>query len=358
MATVVSCGETATTSRVPADSARGGVAPIETSDQVGVGGGGHSTSPMPAGAPGTGVAGAASSVPGGGTGPQGAAGHPPGSAGTADAGAAADGPEPDPARDPEWAMWVMPSWPDSGLPHPPHYTARDDGTVVDDVTGLVWSKQRNGGAPWDAAIAACGPGFRVPSIIELVSIANPVTARVDETLSFSSKGRSVGSWSSSPVAEHPQSAWHFYGGEGSTYSWQKSTSYDSFCVKGGKVSLLPHYEVTSEGAIAAVRDNWTGLVWQREHSEQTLAFADAQQYCATMGSGFRSPSIKELNTLVDRRRFSPAIDTSYFPNTPSARFWSGTAATGSRGYLVEFQFGSGNTYDAELDGYSRCVRSP
>jgi len=140
-------------------------------------------------------------------------------------------------------------------------------------------RTRTAAAAWDAAIDPCATGFRVPSIIELISIANPATERVDQVFDSAANGTGVGSWSSSPVAQHPDSAWHFYGGYGSTYPLPKRTSYGALCVKGGEVNPLPHYAVTSIDAIAAVRDHGRARhdsenvarisrgirVWIREH---------------------------------------------------------------------------------------------
>jgi hypothetical protein len=45
--------------------------------------------------------------------------------------------------DPRWAQWIEPNCAADvakGAPHPTHYTDLGDGTVVDDVTHLMWQK--------------------------------------------------------------------------------------------------------------------------------------------------------------------------------------------------------------------------
>jgi hypothetical protein len=82
----------------------------------------------------------------------------------------------------DWARWPMPSWKGSGLPHESSYTVKN-GTVKDEVTGLVWQrhveKTACDGAPsctWYEAHVYCkelaldGGGWRLPSSIELVSL--------------------------------------------------------------------------------------------------------------------------------------------------------------------------------------------
>jgi Protein of unknown function (DUF1566) len=296
--------------------------------------------------------GAASAGEGGGDPGGSAAGEAGAAGGAAGAGGAGpDGPEP-PAVEREWATWPMPNWAGSELPHAPHYSPLEDGTVRDDVTGLVWATTRSNAVPWALALEVCQAGFRLPTIIELVSLANPQTGRADAVLGL----RAQALWSASRVADSPSTAWLYYGDEGSTYTWQASMSYPAICVRGGTVSQAPHYELTDVEGTPAVRDNWTGLVWQRAASPSTYSFEDAQAYCPALAGGFRSPSVKELQTLIDRRRPAPTIDPELFPETPSARFWSGTRKGQTNGYLVEFDRGTANSYSASSSAYVRCVR--
>jgi hypothetical protein len=230
----------------------------------------------------------------------------------------------------------------------------DDGTVRDDLTELIWATTRSAAVIWPLALEVCAPGFRLPTIIELVSIANPATARVDAVF----KPTTQSLWSSTPVVHTPESAWMLYGGgDGSTYPWPVVQRYPAMCVRGGKRPLAQaHYELTQVGSTPAVRDNWTGLVWQQGTSPGTYEFEEAPEYCRGLDGGFRAPSVKELQTLIDRRRAAPTIDPTYFPETPSARFWSGTRRSEAYGYLVEFKTGSANTYATDLPSYMRCVR--
>jgi hypothetical protein len=256
------------------------------------------------------------------------------------------------AYDPEWATWPMPSWPDSGLPNPPRYTNLGDGTARDEVTGLVWQTEPTASVTWASALQICPAGFRTPSIIELISLSDPMTGRWDAVFA-----PGLGSlWSSSPVASTPAAGWMLYGGEGDTYPMPTDGHHPVLCVRGGNASGLPHYELTSIGPVPAVRDNWTGLVWQQSVSANAAPFAEAQTYCPALGQGFRVPNIKELGTLVDRHRAAPTIDPSYFPNTPNAGFWSGTSHGTQIAFLVNFETGTANTYGTTRLGYVRCVQ--
>ncbi len=64
---------------------------------------------------------------------------------------------------------------------------------------------------------------------------------------------------------------------------------------------------------------------------------------------WRLPTIAELNTIIDAKRTSPAINKSFFPNTPAVNFWSSSVATDSphNAWFVDFRdgYGYGNYYN-------------
>jgi hypothetical protein len=71
-----------------------------------------------------------------------------------------------------------------GAPNPTNYTDNGDGTVTDNVTGLMWQKAISATLPppyqiWNDAVAACRnlrlagyDNWRLPSAIELLSIVD------------------------------------------------------------------------------------------------------------------------------------------------------------------------------------------
>ena len=63
-----------------------------------------------------------------------------------------------------------------------------------------------------------------------------------------------------------------------------------------------------------VYDANTGLSWERSPQATTRNLTDANAYCLALGPSFRLPSMKELQTVVDRSRHTPAVDTSVFQN--------------------------------------------
>lgn len=82
------------------------------------------------------------------------------------------------------------------------------------------------------------------------------------------------------------------------------------------------------GVHILTRDNSTGLEWQATPFPERMTLDEATAACAALSLGchsdFRVPSIDELESIRDRSRFNPAIDTDAFPGCPSAWFWSDT----------------------------------
>jgi hypothetical protein len=111
----------------------------------------------------------------------------------------------------------------AGAPNLESYTDNGDGTVTDNVTGLMWQKAVSATATytWAQAVAYCptlilaGHGdWRLPSVIELVSIVDVGQSNLSINGIYFPNTPSTWFWSSSPVAGSPSGAWYvnFYGG--------------------------------------------------------------------------------------------------------------------------------------------------
>jgi hypothetical protein len=127
-----------------------------------------------------------------------------------------------------------------------------------------------------------------------------------------------------------------------------------------------HYVVTpgSGTGNGTVYDSKSKLTWQQTVSSTLYTLADAKTYCAGVGAslggtGWRVPTIKELQSIVDFSKASgPMIDPNAFPSTPSAVFWSSSPLAGSSSYARVVTFFDGYTvsHDVSNTNYVRCVR--
>jgi hypothetical protein len=93
--------------------------------------------------------------------------------------------------------------------------------------------------------------------------------------------------------------------------------------------------------------------------------SEAEDACAALDLGgftdWRLPTIDELESIRDRSRCSPAIDTEFFPDCPSDWFWSSTAhAYGPAEYAWVVGFYYGSSLSGGRDGRYRvrAVRGP
>jgi hypothetical protein len=114
-------------------------------------------------------------------------------------------------------------------------------------------------------------------------------------------------------------------------------------------------------ADGAVRDSQTRLTWQQALSPDRYTWADARSYCAQLafggGSGWRVPSIGELQTIVDERT-NPSIDAATFPETPSEYVWSSSTDAQDPSQAWTVFFANGTTYRIPTTNLKnvRCVR--
>jgi hypothetical protein len=278
--------------------------------------------------------------------------------------------------DSAYPRWPMPNPASSHLVNPFQYTDRGDGTVVDDVTGLVWQKAvpTSQAYSWAAAKTYCsgltlaGLTWHLPTRIELLSLVDPTTAAAMDTTYFSPPGGKY-TWTSTPwvvsqIATKPQDAWmvNFGGGGGLTSNAAAQTGVEyARCVSSPGVTPLPdpHYVQVAKGEVEDVE---TKLVWVQASNGTAVSQADAIAYCtglALNGHTWRLPSLGELSTLVDDdpaiAKVSPAIDQCVFADTPANQYYmSSSTLAGTTPWALNYE--DGFTDKSQTTGFVRCVR--
>ncbi|HTA17989.1 MAG TPA: DUF1566 domain-containing protein [Polyangia bacterium] len=262
--------------------------------------------------------------------------------------------------------WPMPNAPSTGAPHPFDYDTSTAGVVVDKVTGLIWQQTvdadtvtQTDAAAYCAALTLAGVSdWRLPTRIELISLIDDtrVGPAIDPTAFPATPGTFF--WTSTVVANDPASVWGVAFDNGYTNSSDLGEHYRVRCVRTATPPTPGCYTVMN----GTVQDSATGLTWQRDVDATMRTWSDAQAYCAALtldGGGFRLPRLKELLTMVDETRASPAVDPTAFPNAPASFFWTGSAVAGDAGYVWFLYFDLGETVNdgAATNTYlTRCVR--
>lgn len=267
----------------------------------------------------------------------------------------------------------MPNPASAGLPHPASYTDLGDGTVRDNVTGLVWQKaQPSQTYAWADAKTYCsgltlaGRTWHLPTRIELISIVD--FTRGNPQIDTTAFPGTVGgyTWTSSPwvvsqITSKPQDAWMINFADGFvSNSASQSGTYNVRCVSSSQNGPMP--KQYTQVATGEMQDNETGLIWVPASSpSSTLAQSDAESYCSGLGLNghtWRLPSIKELSTTVDETppisKVSPAVDTGVFPDTPNSGVYMSSSMHGSSPWALTYT--DGITTYSKTAGAARCVR--
>ncbi|HRH75727.1 MAG TPA: DUF1566 domain-containing protein [Cellvibrionaceae bacterium] len=134
------------------------------------------------------------------------------------------------------------------------------------------------------------------------------------------------------------------------------------------------FELRAGGAM--VRDNKTGLIWQRctagfvwdmANNRCTISLgASISTWSAALSSarlnrlgGFsnwRLPNKKELASLIEYSCTQPAINSRIFPNTPSGYFWTSTPVNYADSFNVWYVNFTAGDYGS-LDGITHFANT-
>lgn len=124
----------------------------------------------------------------------------------------------------------------SYLINSPSYTDNGNGTITDNVTGLVWQKQDDAtNRIWDAANTYCtnlvlaGPGWRLPTDFELMTIVDYGKYLPTINTAYFSNTQSNNYWSS--TIDGTPSAWYVDFGYGYPNKSGKNGGYFVRCVR-------------------------------------------------------------------------------------------------------------------------------
>jgi len=126
--------------------------------------------------------------------------------------------------------------------------------------------------------------------------------------------------------------------------------------------LLSSISILSAGEMAI--DDRTGLTWQdnRFVESERVTYAQAEKLCEEMRLGghsdWRIPTIRELLSIIDYKKYDPAI-LDGFSIGESSYFWSSTQYMGDpdKVWGVNFKDGSIDSNGKSYDRRVRCVRT-
>jgi hypothetical protein len=281
----------------------------------------------------------------------------------------------------------------------PSYTDNGDGTITDNITGLMWQKAVADKTSYSAVVNGASSfslaghnDWRVPTIKELYSLMDFSGEDIDPT--------STDTTGLNPFID--DSVFDFEYGDTAAGSriidsqWVTTNKYVSTVFNGqecffgvnfadGRIKCYPtadngqnqgyfvryvrnvnsgygenDFEDQGNGTIL---DAASGLIWQRADNGQGVAWDEALSYCENLSFGgaedWRLPNAKELHSIVDYSRSpdttsSPAIDpmfssteiTNEANQTDWGFYWTSTThasvRSGSQAAYISFGRALGN----------------
>ncbi|GAA0721543.1 DUF1566 domain-containing protein [Dokdonella soli] len=120
-------------------------------------------------------------------------------------------------------------------------------------------------------------------------------------------------------------------------------------------------EATDAGIVL---DSSAGLMWSAaDVGDDEMTWQEATDACAKLNLGgftdWRLPTVEELFPLADRSRYSPAIDTAFFPTCKSDWYWTASpvASNPDDAWIVGFDYGGAYLYYRGFQCRVRAVRS-
>ncbi|PTQ87547.1 DUF1566 domain-containing protein [Agitococcus lubricus] len=135
-----------------------------------------------------------------------------------------------------------------------------------------------------------------------------------------------------------------------------------------KTTEQTRYQLLNDGA--EVKDQKTGLIWQRCTVGQTLTansctgeaalytWQEAQDYAKKQANQWRVPTIDELKTLHEAACIGPAINEATFVDTPlNNETWSASAEGADYGIMLSFYNGEVSSNDKLNTLYVRLVKT-
>jgi hypothetical protein len=259
--------------------------------------------------------------------------------------------------------------------NPPSYTDNGNGTISDDITGLMWQKTDGGEMAFENVLAYCRNlnlgGFsdwRLPTSHELFGInsydkVNPALNTV-----YFAKTSAEYWWTSDVQADDASKIWVVNAGGGigahpktETVSAGGTKHFHIRAVRNAKSSDIPAVRFKDNGD-GTVSDNSTGLTWQKFQAPLPMTWEEALAYASGLSltgkTDWRLPNVKELQSLNDEKLVKPSFNKNYFPSVSSGNYWSSTTIQNMplKAWDINIDYGIVSYNDKTLKENVLCVR--
>jgi hypothetical protein len=279
------------------------------------------------------------------------------------------------------------SWPE------PRFTDNADGTVTDNLTGLMWAQNANadGLKDWSASLDYCKnlvsggySDWRLPNINELSSLidcseygpalpgGHPFTGVMEDNYWSSTTYGTIRAWTANLESGETS---HGYAKGSSCYIWPVRAQEDGV-ISVAKTGQTTSYAAGDDGdllkgvtwpeprftdnADGTVTDNLTGLVWLKDTKQIWLkVWTDALSACnsladdgvhltdASWSGDWRLPTVKELQSLIDYSQYLPPLSISHpftgWGQMLNNSYWSSTTCAADYRLVFAVNLNRGQT---------------
>jgi hypothetical protein len=262
--------------------------------------------------------------------------------------------------------------------NPPSFTNNGNGTITDNVTGLMWQQADDGemiyenAAPFCEALSYAGnTDWRLPSPMESFSILNLQNNNPSLNTTYFTTSTAEYWWTNKAQVGDNTKVWCTNAGGGignkpkaETISAGGTFKYHTRCVRDLATPMIIPNHFTDNGN-GTITDNLTQLVWQKVPNpnifswEQAIAYAEGLSFANF--TDWRLPNIKELQSLNDESVSNPSVNSAFFGSLGVHNYWSSTTlkpntANPASAWYWSTQLGI-TTYDLKTNSnYVVCVR--
>ena len=212
------------------------------------------------------------------------------------------------------------------LINPPSFTDNGNGTITDNITGLMWQKTDGGEMTYENAAVYCEnlvlggcSDWRMPTSHELFGILNhqQLNPALD-TLYFTRTSAEYW-WSCDKQIDNPMNIWVTNAGGGigahpktETISAGGTKHFNVRAVRNQTTNPFVRFK---DNGNETITDMISGLMWQKNTNTAGMTWEQALSYCENLSlagySDWRMPNIKELQSLNNELLKSPSVDTSF-----------------------------------------------
>jgi Protein of unknown function (DUF1566)/Secretion system C-terminal sorting domain len=257
----------------------------------------------------------------------------------------------------------------------PNYTNNSNGTITDNVTGLMWQQSDGGEMTHSNAIIYADilvlGGFsdwRLPSPRESFSILNHQNNMPALNTSFFTNTTAGYWWTNTFELNSTTKVWVTNAGGGignkpisETISAGGTFKFHARCVRDVATPIVIANHFTDNGN-GTITDNLTQLIWQKAPNANLFTWENAIAYAEGLSlagaTDWRLPNIKELQSLNDESKTNPSTNTTYFGTIGIKNYWSSTSLPNqtTESWYWNTQFGITTYALKTASNYVICVK--